>query len=151
MYPSFCFVDGFFFQCSLFRSLIASYTFRKQLNKVVTSNFIFARHDTNTAGDFSHSVFLRGDWEQNLDTISLRDWHQIIAEISEVPHDFIENPHSICLDGTEYEINTWEETIKQAKISVGGEHPENPLGWIFGYQGACLKMCQTEGISYSLE
>lgn len=128
-------------QCSLFQSHIASYTFPKQLSKVVASNFILLRQDNNTAGIFSHSLFLLGDWEKSLDTICLRTWHQIIAEFSEVPHDFIVNPRNICLDRTDCEINTWEEILNYAKISVRGEYPENHLGRIFGYQEACLRTC----------
>lgn len=79
-------------------------------------------------------------------------WHQIIAEFPEVSHDFIVNPCNVCLNGTTSEISTWEETLKHAKISDGGEDAENPIGGIF-----CLSRSmsenpsQTGGISYSLD
>lgn len=122
-----------FLQCSLLQSHIVSCTFPKQLSEVATANFIFLRQDKSATGNFFYSLFLLGDWEKKQDTTSLGIWHQIIAEFSEVPHDFIVNPYNICMDGTEYEINTWEEMLNHAKISVGGEYPENPLGRIFGY------------------
>lgn len=79
-------------------------------------------------------------------------WHQIIAEFPEVPPDFIVNPCNICLDGTNYEINTWEVILKHGKISAGDEDLENPIGGIFCLLKSMSKnLPQTGGISYSLD
>lgn len=140
-----------FFQCSLFWWHILSYTFPKQLSKVVTSNFIFLSQYKITAGDFFHSFFSTWRLRKKLGHNFFKDLTPDDCWVFRSPHDFIVNPYNICLDGTEYEINTWEEMLNHAKISVKGEYPENPLGRIFVYQEACLSTSQTEGISYSLD
>lgn len=54
------------------------------------------------------------------------------------------------------EINTWEETLKHAKVlaldlDFRGEDPENPVGGFFATWEGCLRISIKWGVYYSLD